>query len=356
MEISAEMQRLLAFARQENASDIHIVAGLPPLLRINGEIVLSNVAPLTKQDTARLSMGLLNEEQQKVFLRDWQICCSVHDAKQGRFRVSIYYREGNPEMSIRPVMHHVGTREELKLPEMVEDFTRYASGLVLLTGPTGSGKTTTLNFMIDLINSERRCKIVTIEDPIEFVHQQKRAIVVQQELRADVRSFSAALRHVLRQDPDVIVVGEMRDLETMSTALTAAETGHLVLATLHTPNALQTVERVVSAFPADQQNQVIAQLANSLEGIIAQLLLPRHDRKGRVLATEILIVNMAVRSIIRDNSLHQLTSVMQTGRRMGMQTMDACLQDLYDSAVISHEIYTAHAIERRDTGAREDKG
>jgi twitching motility protein PilT len=189
---------------------------------------------------------------------------------------------------------------------------------------------------------------VTIEDPIEYIHHMKRAIVVQQEVHTDTLSFSRALVHVLRQDPDVICVGEMRDLETMSTALMAAETGHLVLATLHTPNALQTIERIVSAFPANQQNQVIQQLANSLQGIIAQILLPRCDKKGRILATEILLANMAVRAIIRDNAIHQLASVMQTGRRFGMQTMDGCLAELYEKAIISHEIYTAYALEKRE--------
>ncbi|MHC4354082.1 MAG: type IV pilus twitching motility protein PilT, partial [Planctomycetota bacterium] len=200
MQISTEMQRLLAFARRESATDIHSVAGLPPLLRINGEIVLSNMTALSRDDTARLSMGLLNDEQKNIFQQTWQICCSIHDPKLGRFRVSIYNREGNPEMAIRPVMNHVGTREELKLPDEIEDFTRLASGLILITGPTGSGKTTTLNFMIDLINSERRCKIVAIEDPVEYVHRQKRAVIVQQELYTDVKSFSSALIHVLRQD------------------------------------------------------------------------------------------------------------------------------------------------------------
>jgi twitching motility protein PilT len=351
MEISAEMQRLLAFARHENASDIHIVAGLPPLLRINGEIVLSNVAALTKQDTARLSMGLLNEEQKKVFQQDWQICCSVHDATHGRFRVSIYYREGNPEMSIRPVMHHVGTREELRLPVMVEDFTRFTSGLVLVTGPTGSGKTTTLNFMIDLINSERRCKIIAIEDPVEYVHRQKKAVIVQQELYTDVKSFSSALVHVLRQDPDVICVGEMRDLETTATALIAAETGHLVIATCHTPNTVQTVERIVSIFPENQQPQIFTQLANCLHGILAQRLVPSADKKRRVLVTELLIMNAAARKHIRDKQLHMLVNVIQTGRKRGMHGMDDSLIELYEAGEITYDTaisYSRDPVSMRD--------
>jgi len=351
MEITAEMQRLLAFARHENASDIHIVAGLPPLLRINGEIVLSNVAALTKQDTARLSLGLLNEEQKKVFQKDWQICCSVHDEKHGRFRVSIYYREGNPEMSIRPVMHHVGTREELRLPETIEDFTRFTGGLVLITGPTGSGKTTTLNFMIDLINSERRCKIIAIEDPVEYVHRQKKAVIIQQELYTDVKSFSSALIHVLRQDPDVICVGEMRDLETTATALVAAETGHLVIATCHTPNTVQTVERIVSIFPENQQPQIFTQLANCLHGVLAQRLVPSADKKRRVLVTELLLMNNAARKQIRDKQLHMLVNVIQTGRKKGMHSMDDSLIELYEAGEITYDTaisYSRDPVSMRD--------
>jgi twitching motility protein PilT len=313
MTVAAEMQRILALARRENASDIHIVANLPPTFRINGEIILADRPPLAREDTTRMCLGLLNEEQKKAFERDWQLCCSLHEPKLGRFRVSIYYHAGNPEMSIRPVMDHIRTREELRLPLEVEDFTRLANGLILVTGPTGSGKTTTMNYMIDLINSERRCKIIAIEDPVEYIHRQKRAVIVQQELYTDVKSFSRALIHVLRQDPDVICVGEMRDLETTETALIAAETGHLVIATCHTPNTLQTVERIVSIFPENQQPQIFAQLSNCLQGILAQRLIPSADKKNRVLATELLIMNAPSRRHIRDRQLHQLVSVIQEG-------------------------------------------
>jgi twitching motility protein PilT len=338
MAVSAEIKKILALARRENASDIHIVVNLPPMLRINGEIVLADTPPLSKEDSARLCFGLLNDEQRKTFERDWQLCCSLLEPELGRFRVSIYYHAGNPEMSIRPVMDHIKTREELRLPEEVEDFTRMASGLILVTGPTGSGKTTTLNFMIDLINSERRCKIVTIEDPVEFVHRQKKAIIVQQELYTDVKSFSTALIHVLRQDPDVICVGEMRDLETTATALVAAETGHLVIATCHTPNTIQTVERIVSIFPEKQQPQIFMQLANCLQGILAQRLVPSVDKKQRVLATELLVMNGPARKHIRDHQLHQLMSVIQTGRRKGMHSMDDSLTELYESGEISYDV------------------
>jgi twitching motility protein PilT len=337
MPVVAEMQKILALARQENASDIHIVAGLPPMFRINGEIILSNSPALERKDTARLCYSLLNEEQKAVLDRDWQLCCSIFCSHFGRFRVSIYYHAGNPEMAIRPVMDHVKTREELHLPPQVEDLTRLAGGLVLLTGPTGSGKTTTMNFMIDLINSERRCKIIAIEDPVEYIHKQKKAVIVQQELHTDVKSFSSALVHVLRQNPDVICIGEMRDLETTETALIAAETGHLVIATCHTPNTLQTVERIVSIFPENKQPQIFMQLANSLQGIVAQRLVPGVGRKERRLATELLVMNSAARKHIRDHELHLLINVIQTGRKQGMHTMDDSLVELYEAGEITYD-------------------
>lgn len=337
MAVSAEMQHILALARRENASDIHIVANLPPMFRINGEIILADSPPLTREDTARMCFGLLNEEQKKVFERDWQICCSIYESKLGRFRVSIYYHANNPEMSIRPVMDHIKTREELRIPVQVEDFTRLASGLILLTGPTGSGKTTTMNFMIDLINSERRCKIIAIEDPVEYVHRQKKAVIVQQELYTDVKSFSTALIHVLRQDPDVICIGEMRDLETTETALIAAETGHLVIATCHTPNTLQTVERIVSIFPENKQPQIFTQLANCLQGVLAQRLVPSADKRDRKLATELLIMNPAARKHIRDRQLHLLINIIQMGHKQGMRAMDDSLLELYEAGEITYD-------------------
>ena len=343
MAASIELKKILALARRENASDIHIVVNLPPMFRINGEIVLADRPPLSKEDSARLCFELLNDEQKKKFENDWQLCCSLYEPELGRFRVSIYYHAGNPEMSIRPVMDQIRTRQELRLPEETEDFTRLASGLILVTGPTGSGKTTTLNYMIDLINSERRCKIIAIEDPVEFIHRQKKAIIVQQELYTDVKSFSSALIHVLRQDPDVICIGEMRDLETTETALIAAETGHLVIATCHTSNTLQTVERIVSIFPEKQQPQVFMQLANCLQGILAQKLVPSADKKQRILATELLIMNPPARKHIRDRQLFQLMSIIQMGRKKGMHSMDDSLIDLYDAGEISYDAAICHA-------------
>lgn len=352
MAMTPELKKILQTARRANASDIHIIAGMPPIFRINGEILLAEVPPLRTEDTYRLCYQFMNDEQQKVFQQDWQLCCSHFEDQLGRFRVSIYLHAGNPEMSIRPISMNIRTREELRLPVTIEELTRLPNGLVLITGPTGSGKTTTMNYMIDLINSERRCKVITIEDPVEYVHTYKRAIIVQQELYSDVKSFSSALVHVLRQNPDVICIGEMRDFETTATALTAAETGHLVIATCHTPNTMQTVERIVSIFPPDQQNQVVTQLANSLRGIIAQRLVPGANRKERLLATEVLVMNMAARSLIRERDFHKLFSLIQTSQRLGMHTMDESLLKLYDAGDITYDTALSNAQDAQSLRSR----
>ncbi len=337
MAIPSELKRLLNLARRESASDIHLVSGLPPLFRINGEIILANTPPLSRDDTKRMTLGLMNKEQQKAFDTSWQLCSSLFDQDLGRFRVSIYKHGGNPEMSIRPINQQIKTREELRLPIQVEEFTRLSSGLVLVTGPTGSGKTTTLNFMVDLINCERRCKIITIEDPVEYIHTRKNSVIIQEELYTDVKSFSSALVHVLRQDPDVICIGEMRDYETTATALTAAETGHLVIATCHTPNTIQTVERIVSIFPPNQQSQIIAQLSNCLQGVIAQRLVTSADKKCRLLATELMTMTIPCRHLIRERDFHKLLSIIQTSRQQGMHTMDNSLFDLYETGEITYD-------------------
>jgi twitching motility protein PilT len=246
-------------------------------------------------------------------------------------------------MSFRFCGERVASREELGLPERIDELARKPNGLVLITGPTGAGKTTTLNYLVDLINSERRCKIVTIEDPIEFVHQNKRAIVVQQEVLTDVRSFNRALVHVLRQDPDVLVVGEMRDFEAVSTAITAAETGHLVLATMHSPNVAHALERIVGVFEGSSQRQIVLQLSNALQGIIAQELLPAADRTRRVLAYELLMATGAVRNLIRENQLHHLENILQTGRKEGMVLMDNCLHELYAKCLITYDTAVSRA-------------
>src|ERR1043166_2125296 len=261
------LDRLLSAASEFDASDLHLVAGIPPAFRVNGEIIIADEDALTEDEITRMANSLLNEQQRKKFEQEWELCISLLHKSAGRVRATFYRRNGNPEMSFRFCGERVASREELGLPEKIDDLARRPNGLVLVTRPPGAGKNPPLHYMVDLINSERRCKIVTIEDPIEFVHENKRAIVVQQEVLSDVRSFNRALIHVLRQDPDVIGVGEMRDFEAISTALTAAETGHLVLATMHSPNVSHALERILGVFDGNAQRQIILQLANALQGI-----------------------------------------------------------------------------------------
>jgi len=338
-----KLNRFLSAANDYDASDLHLVTGVPPAYRVNGEIIIADADALSEEDITAMADGLLNEQQKKKFEREWELCISLLHSAAGRVRATFYRRNGHPEMSFRFCGERIATREELGLPDRIDELARKPNGLVLITGPTGAGKTTTLNYLVDLINSERRCKIVTIEDPIEFVHQNKRAIVVQQEVLTDVRSFNRALVHVLRQDPDVIVVGEMRDFEAISTALTAAETGHLVLATMHSPNVSHALERIIGVFEGSAQRQIILQLANALQGIISQDLLPAADRTRRVLGYELLIANGAVRNLIRENQLHQLENTLQMGRKEGMVLMDNCLHDLYCKCLISYDTAVSRA-------------
>jgi twitching motility protein PilT len=337
------LNRLLSSVGDYQASDLHLIAGVPPAFRVNGEIIIADQDALTEEQIDAMAGSLLNEPQRQKFEQDWELCISILHSAAGRVRATFYRRNNHTELSLRFTGDKVATRAELGLPEKIDDLARKPNGLVLVTGPTGAGKTTTLNYLVDLINSERRCKIVTIEDPIEFVHGNKRAIVVQQEVMTDVRSFNRAFIHVLRQDPDVIVVGEMRDHEAIATALMAAETGHLVLATMHSPTVSHALERIVGVFEGGAQKQIIMQLANSLQGIIAQDLLPSADRARRVLAYEMLIATSAVRNLIRENQLHQLENTMQIGRREGMVLMDNHLYDLYCKCAISYDTAVSHA-------------
>jgi len=337
------LDRLLSAASDFDASDLHLVAGVPAAFRVNGEIIIADEDILTEAEVTQIAARLLNEQQKKKFEQEWELCISLLHPIAGRVRATFYRRNGHPEMSFRFCGERVSSRDELGLPDKIDELARRPNGLVLVTGPTGAGKTTTLNYMVDLINSERRCKIVTIEDPIEFVHENKRAIVVQQEVLTDVRSFNRALIHVLRQDPDVIVVGEMRDFEAISTALTAAETGHLVLATMHSPSVSHALERVIGVFEGSAQRQIILQLANALQGIIAQDLLPAADRTRRVLAYELIVANGAVRNLIRENQLHQLENTIQTGRKEGMTLMDNSLYELYCKALITYDTAMSRA-------------
>jgi twitching motility protein PilT len=337
------LEKFLNSVNDIDASDLHLIAGVPPAFRVNGEIILADEDALTEEDIAKMMNGLLNEQQRAKFEQDWELCISLLHSAAGRVRVTFYRRDGHPEMSLRFCGDRIASRQELGLPQQIDELARRPNGLVLITGPTGAGKTTTLNYLVDLINSERRCKIVTIEDPVEFVHQNKRAIVVQQEVLTDVRSFNRALIHVLRQDPDVIVVGEIRDHEAILTALTAAETGHLVLATMHSPNTAHALERIVGVFEGNMQRQIVLQLANALQGIISQELLPAADRTRRVLAYELLIANNAVRNLIRDGQLHHMENTIQTSRKDGMVLMDNCLYDLYCKCLITYDTAMSRA-------------
>ena len=328
---------LLKAAVGHKASDLHLCKGAPPILRVDGRLVGLNTPALQADDITKMIMSVLTDAQKEKLDREWELDFSLDVRDAGRFRVNAHRQRGTVEAAFRVVNSEIRSLKQLGLPPVVEDLCRKEAGLILVTGPTGSGKTSTLAAMIDLINANRSCMIITIEDPIEFIHQHKRSIIKQRELLADTKSFAVALRQALRQDPDVIAVGEMRDLETTSTALTAAETGHLVLATIHTPDAAQTIDRIIDQFPPHQQEQVRLQLANSLEAIIAQQLLPIPGERGRVVATEILIANLAVRKIIRTKKTEQIMTVIQTGYDEGMISMDRCLKNLYQQGLISYD-------------------
>lgn len=334
---------LLAKAVELQASDLHLIAGVSPAFRINGEIVITSTDILSGADLNEIAGDLLTPHQAKRFEDEWELCIARLHQHAGRIRITLYKRNGFPEFSVRFCGERISSREVLGLPEKIDDFARRPHGLILITGPTGAGKTTTLNYLVNLINSERRCKIITIEDPIEFVHENQRAIVVQQEVQTDTRSYSHALVHALRQDPDVIVVGEMRDHEAISTALTAAETGHLVLATMHSPDVAHAMERIIGLYEGSSQRQVIMQLSNALQGIIAQELVPSADRAKRVLAYELLVATGAVRNLVRENHLHMLDNVIQTGARDGMVLMDTCLHQLYCKCLISYDTAVSRA-------------
>jgi twitching motility protein PilT len=322
-----------------NASDLHMTAGAHPMVREKGRLrPLEHYPVLNPQDTREIVYSILNNDQRKRLETDWQIDLSYSVPGKARFRVNAYFQRAAIGCVMRTIPQDIPPIESLGVPPVLLDMARKPRGFVLVTGPTGSGKSTTLAAMIDRINEERHEHIMTVEDPIEFLHRHKNCVVNQRELGSDAHSFSDALKAALRQDPDVILVGEMRDLETMSTALTAAETGHLVFATLHTQDTAQTVDRIVDAFPHAQQGQVRVQLAMALQGIVTQQLLPTADGKGRVVACEVLIPTPAVRNLIREGKTHQIYSALQTGGAHGMQTMDAALVDLVRRNKITREL------------------
>ena len=330
------MKVLFEEAARSGASDLLITAHTPPLLRVHGELRPIGIHPLRPDDTRRLVWSLLNETQQEAFERKKELDFSLSVSGALRFRANVYSQKGWVAAAFRMVPRQIPGLEFLGVPPIVKDLTLRPHGLILVTGPTGCGKTTTTAAMIDLINDSRRCHIVTVEDPIEFLHENKRSVVDQREVYADTLTFGNALKYVLRQDPDVIFVGEMRDLETIAAAITAAETGHLVIATLHTNDAIQAIDRMVDVFPPQQQVQIRTQLSFALLGVLAQQLIPRADGHGRVLATEVLIRNAAVAAHIREGKMHQTRSTMEASRREGMITMDARLQEMFEAGRISH--------------------
>jgi len=330
-----EIRDLLLSCIEKKASDLHLTEKEPPILRIDGKLCRSGLAALSREELKKMIYSVMTNTQKVIFERDLELDFSLALPGMDRFRVNLHIQKGSTEAAFRRVPLAIPRIEELGLSPVVIDLARKPNGLVLVTGPTGMGKTTTLAAMIDLINNERECLIILIEDPIEFIFTNKKSIIKQREVYADTHTFAAALRHALRQDPNVIVVGEMRDLETISTALTAAETGHLVLATLHTPDAPQTIERIIDVFPPHQQQQVKLQLADCLQGVISQLLLAHISGKGRVLATEIMVATAGIRNLIREQELEQILTLMQTGSQYGMKTMDKALKELFNRGLIS---------------------
>ncbi len=339
------IELLLEDVIRKRASDLHIQIGLPPMLRIDGSLTpVPGFNALNAEELEKLVFAILDEDQQQILIKDKEFDFSFAFGDLGRFRVNAFHERGNLAAALRLIPNEIKTITELGMPNIVNNFAAYPRGLVLVTGPTGSGKSTTLAALLDKINTEKSHHIITIEDPIEFTHKSKKSVVVQREVHYDTYSFSAALRSSLRQDPDVVLIGEMRDLETISAAITIAETGHLVFATLHTNSAAQSIDRMVDVFPPHQQPQIRAQLSNILMAICSQRLVPSIGG-GRVVASEILVATPAVRNIIREGKSHQLDAVIQTGADQGMQSMDRTLVNLVQAGTITIEQARNYAVD-----------
>lgn len=335
---AVNLHQLLKTMVDKGASDLHITAASPPQLRIDGRLTPIKTPPLTPADTKRLCYSILTDAQKHRFEEHNELDVSFGVKGLSRFRANIFVQRGVVAGSFRAIPFQIMSLTDLGMPLIVEELTKRPRGLVLVTGPTGSGKTTTLASMLDKINAERREHIITIEDPIEYLHAHKNCLVNQREVESDTESFTAALKYVLRQDPDVVLIGEMRDLETIQAALRVAETGHLCFGTLHTNGAVQTINRIIDVFPAHQQSQVRAQLSFSLEAVLSQLLLPKASGRGRALACEVMIPNAAIRNLIREDKVHQIYSAMQVGQdKFGMQTMNQSLYDLFSKRVATME-------------------
>jgi len=334
----ATLYDLLKIMTEKGASDLHITTASPPRVRIDGKLVPLDHPPLTPADTKALCYSVLTDAQKHKFEESNELDLSFGVKGLSRFRGNIFMQRGAVAAAFRTIPFQIKTFQELGLPEIVSDLAKKPRGLILVTGPTGSGKSTTLATIVDRINSDRSDHIITVEDPIEYLHNHKKSLINQREVNADTSSFKAALKYVLRQDPDVVLIGEMRDLETIEAALTVSETGHLTLATLHTNSAVQTINRIIDVFPPHQQEQIRTQLSFVLEGILAQQLIAKKGGHGRVLAVEVLVPNPAIRNLIREDKIHQIYSMMQTGQaRFGMQTMNQSLFELYTKGLLSYE-------------------
>jgi len=339
------IELLLEEVVKKKASDLHLQVGLPPILRVDGALnPISGADALTEESIETLIFAILDEDQKQILLKDKEFDFSFAFGDLGRFRVNAFHERGNLASALRLIPNDIMSIEQLGLPQTVNKFADYPRGLVLVTGPTGSGKSTTLAALINKINNERAAHIITIEDPIEYTHKSKKSIIVQREVHYDTYSFTAALRSSLREDPDVVLIGEMRDLETISSAITIAETGHLVLATLHTNSASQSIDRMVDVFPPHQQPQIRSQLANILMAICSQRLVPSIGG-GRIAAAELLVATPAVRNIIREGKSHQLEAVIQTGAEHGMQSMDKTLVSLVHNGTITYDDARAVAVD-----------
>ena len=334
----ATLYELLKMMIEKNASDLHVTTGSPPRLRIDGKLVNIDHPSLNPADTKALCYSVLTDAQKHKYEEDNELDLSFGVKGLSRFRANIFMQRGAVAGAFRTIPFAIRTFKDLGLPEIMNELVKKPRGLILVTGPTGSGKSTTLAAMVDRINSDRCEHIITIEDPIEYLHPHKKCLINQREVHADTASFKTALRYVLRQDPDVVLIGEMRDLETIEAALTVSETGHMTLATLHTNSAVQTMNRIIDVFPPHQQDQIRVQLSFVLEGILAQQLIPKKSGIGRVLAVELLVPNPAIRNLIREDKIHQIYSMMQTGQtKFGMQTMNQSLFDLYSRRLISYD-------------------
>jgi len=336
--IQEPFNQILGVAVAAGASDVHLTVHSPPIFRIDGELTAHGEKPLQSEDTLSMVKSILSNHQFTLLQEKGELDFSYQFADRTRFRINAYYQRGSVSMAIRILSSRVPSLKELKMPPVLEKLTLMPKGLILVTGPTGSGKSTTLAAMIDHINQTQRKHIVTLEDPIEYLYQHRQSIIDQREVGSDTHSFANGLRAALRQDPDVILVGEMRDLETISTAITASETGHLVLATLHTVDAPSTIDRIIDSFPANQQAQIRTQLASVLVAIISQRLLPRKSGKGRVVATEILMNTPAVANLIRSEKVHQIKNMMQTGKALGMHTLDMNIKELVQQNLIDESV------------------